>query len=172
MELGKLPQDVVIAIGTMPAFFSCYFRNLIPGLGTVLLLFISRVDPWPHRGHDVQLQIEAVKQSILVRLGLEMPPTIRGPVDQEEIQRAQLHYQELLAQLQANRTKLPPSTTLHHLRPECKCSSFSEGLPWIERGGMSRMPFPSSWASSELPQLLLQCRGFLEQIDQVLESSS
>ncbi|KAG8126799.1 hypothetical protein E2320_021925 [Naja naja] len=118
MELGKLPQDAVIAIGTMPAFFSCYFRSLIPGLGTVLLLFISRVDPWPHRGHDVQLQIEAVKQSILVRLGLEIPPTIRGPLDQEEIQRAQLHYQELLAQLQANRTKLPPSTTLHLLRPE------------------------------------------------------
>ncbi|XP_070787858.1 growth/differentiation factor 15 [Pituophis catenifer annectens] len=102
----------------MPAFLSCYFRTLVPGLGTVLLLFISRVDPWPHRGHDVQLQIEAVKQSILVRLGLEMPPIIRGPVDQEEIQRAQLHYQELLAQLQANRMTLPPSTTLHLLRPE------------------------------------------------------
>ncbi|KAM3850840.1 growth/differentiation factor 15 [Vipera latastei] len=102
----------------MPAAFSCYFRSLIPNLGVVLLLFISRVDPWPHRGHDIQLQIEAVKQSILVRLGLDMPPTIQGHMDREEIQRAQLHYQELLAQLQANQTKLPPSTIVHLLRPE------------------------------------------------------
>ncbi|XP_070593275.1 growth/differentiation factor 15 [Erythrolamprus reginae] len=102
----------------MPAFFSCYFSSLIPSLGTVLLLFVSRVDPWPLRGRDAQLQIEAVKQSILVRLGLEVPPTIRAPLDQDEIQRAQLHYQELLAQLQANQTKRPPSTTLHLLQPE------------------------------------------------------
>ncbi|XP_063150146.1 growth/differentiation factor 15 [Candoia aspera] len=118
MELGKLPQDLGITVGTMPVFFSCYFRGLIPSLGTLLLLFISRVDPRPHRGHDVQLQLEAVKQGILVRLGLERPPAIQGTMDQEEIQKAQLRYQELLAQLQANQTKLLPSTTIHLLRPE------------------------------------------------------
>ncbi|XP_025028280.1 growth/differentiation factor 15 [Python bivittatus] len=79
---------------------------------------LVRVDPRPHRGHDIQLQLEAVKQGILMRLGLERPPTILGTMNQEEIQRAQLHYQELLAQLQANQTKLPASTTIHLLRPE------------------------------------------------------
>ncbi|KAH0625734.1 hypothetical protein JD844_033945 [Phrynosoma platyrhinos] len=96
----------------------CCLRRLCQFL--LFLLFLPSVDLRPRGGHlsTAHLHLEAVKLGILARLGLEERPTIQTPPDPDTIRRAQWHYQEMLAQLQANQTHMAPS--IHHLWPTVK----------------------------------------------------
>lgn len=85
------------------------------------LLLASGVDSRPHRGYDPQLHLEAIKQSILTKLGMERPPDVRKALDQDELQKAHQLYQETLTRLGVTQTTaVIPGTTVHLLRPACK----------------------------------------------------
>ncbi|CAI5798986.1 differentiation factor 15 [Podarcis lilfordi] len=78
------------------------------------------VDLRPHGPQDTHPQLEAVKQSILERLEMEKPPSVRGALGQGELQEAHLVYREMLAQLRANQTLPPAAKTVHTLRAKVK----------------------------------------------------
>ncbi|XP_015276529.1 PREDICTED: growth/differentiation factor 15-like [Gekko japonicus] len=117
-------------------------QYLIPGLAVVMAL-LSMVDPRPSGGRASQLQLEAIKQSLLERLGLERPPVVRQPLDQDGLQRAHQVYREMLAQFRANRTAAELGTTVHLLRPKLK--HVAEGPP-------GRLEAPGHFYTLELPR--------------------
>lgn len=86
----------------------------------MVMVLLSGVDPRPSGGHASHLQLEAIKQSLLERLGLERPPVVQQPLGQDGLQKAHQVYQDTLAQFRANRTAAEPGTTVHLLRPKCK----------------------------------------------------
>nr|XP_056723568.1 growth/differentiation factor 15 [Euleptes europaea] len=93
---------------------------LMLGLVAAAALLVSGVDPRPRGGRASQLHLEAIKQSLLERLGLERPPVVRQALDQDGLRRARHVYQEVLSQLRANHTAAEPGTTVHLLRPKLK----------------------------------------------------
>ncbi|KAJ6664209.1 hypothetical protein lerEdw1_008427 [Lerista edwardsae] len=96
-------------------------RCLIAAFTTLALLLSSEVDSRPHGGYDPQLHLEAIKQSILAKLGLEKPPAVREMLGKDELRKARQLYQEMLTRLQGTRsTATMPDATVHFLRPTLK----------------------------------------------------
>ncbi|XP_032992785.1 growth/differentiation factor 15 [Lacerta agilis] len=95
-------------------------------LATILrVLFLQSllsgvVDLRPHGPQETCPQLEAVKQTILDRLGMEKPPSVRGALGQGGLQEAHRVYRETLAQLRANQTLPPAAKTVHTLRAKVK----------------------------------------------------
>ncbi|XP_066491635.1 growth/differentiation factor 15 [Tiliqua scincoides] len=96
-------------------------RCLITAFAMLALLLAYGVDSRPHGGYDPQLHLEAIKQTILAKLGMEKPPAIREALGQDELQKAHQLYQEMLTQLGATQTTATmPGATVHLLRPTLK----------------------------------------------------
>ncbi|XP_034973166.1 growth/differentiation factor 15 [Zootoca vivipara] len=83
-------------------------------------LLSGMVDLRPHSPQDAHPQLEAIKRSILDRLGMEKPPSVPGALGQGGLQEARQVYQEMLAQLRANQTLPPAAKTVHTLRAKVK----------------------------------------------------
>ncbi|XP_048353710.1 growth/differentiation factor 15 [Sphaerodactylus townsendi] len=98
-------------------------RCLILGLGVVAVL-LSGVDPRPATS---RLHLEAIKQSLLERLGLERPPVVWQALDRDGLRRAHHVYHEMLSQLRANQSAAEPETAVHLLRAKLKL--VPEGPP-------------------------------------------
>ncbi|XP_063003415.1 growth/differentiation factor 15 [Elgaria multicarinata webbii] len=109
----------------MPTFLKHDGRHFCTRI-SLLLLLLSGADLRPHGGPQ-EFQIDAVKQDILARLGLQRPPTLLKSPGREEVEKAQRLYQDLRAQLRRNQTKLAAAPTVHLLRP--KLTPMGEASP-------------------------------------------
>ncbi|XP_044311853.1 growth/differentiation factor 15 [Varanus komodoensis] len=99
--------------------------------GALLLLLLSGGELRP-QGAQQAAQIEAVKQGILARLGLQGPPTLLEAPGQDVVKKAQRLYREALAQLRGNQTRRPAATAVHRLTPKLTRMPAGEapaGLP-------------------------------------------
>ncbi|XP_077192369.1 growth/differentiation factor 15 [Paroedura picta] len=143
--------------------------RLLPGL-VVGLVLLSGVDPRPSGRHASQRQLEAVKQSILDRIGLKRPPVVRRPLGPDGLQKEHQVYREMLAQLRANRTAVEPETSVHLLRPKLK--HVAEGLPGrLEASGELQRHFYSLELprTASLHQNLLVLRAELQLFKEALD---
>ncbi|XP_075046577.1 growth/differentiation factor 15 [Mixophyes fleayi] len=88
------------------------------------LLSIARVQLRPLGEQEKMIQLEAVKKSILDRLGLHKPPVIREKMDRDEIRQMHWLYQEKLMELRLNISKEEtPERRLHLLTPKLERST-------------------------------------------------
>ncbi|XP_073402175.1 growth/differentiation factor 15 [Dendrobates tinctorius] len=79
------------------------------------LLSITGVQLRPLAEQEKMIQLEAVKKSILDRLGLHKPPVIREKLDRDELRKMQWLYQEKLMELRGNLTKDESTENRVHL---------------------------------------------------------
>ncbi|XP_066458153.1 growth/differentiation factor 15 [Eleutherodactylus coqui] len=88
------------------------------------LLSITRVQLKPLGEQEKMIQLEAVKKSILDRLGLHKPPVIREKLDRDELRKMHWLYQEKLMELRGNLTKdETPERRVHLLTPRIERST-------------------------------------------------
>ncbi|XP_043846324.1 growth/differentiation factor 15 [Dromiciops gliroides] len=85
--------------------------RLPPQLLPLLLLLLqppppSRAAEPPPEDPERSVQLEAIRSSILARLGMSAPPDVRPqPLSAQEVRRLQRRYEEALAQLRSNRSR-------------------------------------------------------------------
>ncbi|KAG8594390.1 hypothetical protein GDO81_001182 [Engystomops pustulosus] len=88
------------------------------------LLSITGVQLKPLGEQEKMIQLEAVKKSILDRLGLHKPPVIREKLDRNELRKMHWLYQEKLMELRGNLTETgTPGKRVHLLTPKLEHSS-------------------------------------------------
>ncbi|XP_063785761.1 growth/differentiation factor 15 [Pseudophryne corroboree] len=89
------------------------------------LLSITGVQLRPMGEQEKMIQLEALKKSILDRLGLHKPPVIREKMDRDEIRKMHwLLYQEKLMELRQNLSKEEtPERRVHLLTPKLERST-------------------------------------------------
>ncbi|XP_075706786.1 growth/differentiation factor 15 [Rhinoderma darwinii] len=94
------------------------------------LLSITGVRLKPLGEQEKMIQLEAVKKSILDRLGLHKPPVIREKLDRDELHKMHWLYQEKLMELRGNLTKdETPERRVHLLTPRLQRSSKKCDIP-------------------------------------------
>ncbi|KAM3937599.1 growth/differentiation factor 15 [Leptodactylus fuscus] len=87
-------------------------------------LSITGVQLKPLGDQEKMIQLEAVKKSILDRLGLHKPPVIREKLDRDELHKMHRLYQEKLMELRGNLSKdETPERKVHLLTPKLEHSS-------------------------------------------------
>ncbi|XP_077332029.1 growth/differentiation factor 15 [Lithobates pipiens] len=88
------------------------------------LLSITGVKLRPLGEQEKMIQLEAVKKSILDRLGLHKPPVIREKMNKDEMRKMYWLYQEKLMELRGNTSKdETPERRVHILTPKLEHST-------------------------------------------------
>ncbi|XP_018425319.1 PREDICTED: bone morphogenetic protein 4-like [Nanorana parkeri] len=94
------------------------------------LLSITGVKLRPLGEQEKMIQLEAVKKSILDRLGLHRPPVIREKMDKDEMRKIYWLYQEKLMELRGNISmEETPKRRVHILTPKLERSTKKCGIP-------------------------------------------
>ncbi|XP_068127297.1 growth/differentiation factor 15 [Hyperolius riggenbachi] len=93
------------------------------------LLSITGVQLRPLAEQEKMIQLEAVKKSILDKLGLHKPPVIREKMDKDEMRKMYWLYQEKLMELQRNGSKEDTlERRVHLLTPKLEHSRKKCGM--------------------------------------------